>query len=93
MSLHGAVRRVAGVVALVLVAGLLSSVSDIVGAGPAEAQPTVVPFSYIGAQQTWMVPAGVTSIQVDAQGASGGDGGGAPYWPTGQQSGGFGGRE
>lgn len=65
MSLHGAVRRVAGVVALVLVAGLLSGVSEIVGAGPADAQPTVVPFSYMGAQQTWMVPSGVTSIQVD----------------------------
>ncbi len=30
------------------------------------------PFSYTGSVQTWTVPAGVTSIAIDAQGASGG---------------------
>ena len=33
---------------------------------------TVVPFSYTGSLQTWTVPAGVTSITIDAGGAQGG---------------------
>lgn len=39
--------------------------------------PTVVTFNYTGAPQSWQVPAGVTSIQVDAYGAQGGTSGGA----------------
>src|SRR6266536_5395217 len=35
--------------------------------------PTVVSFIYTGASQTWTVPSGVSSIQVDAWGAQGGD--------------------
>ena len=34
---------------------------------------TTVTFSYTGAQQSWTVPSGVTSITVDAYGAGGGD--------------------
>ena len=34
--------------------------------------PTSQTFSYTGAQQTFVVPAGVTSISVDAYGAQGG---------------------
>ena len=38
---------------------------------------TVVNFSYTGAPQTWTVPAGVTSITIDAAGARGGNYSGA----------------
>ena len=38
-----------------------------------------VTLNYTGTQQTWIVPAGVTSIQVDARGGRGGDGG--VRWP------------
>ena len=34
--------------------------------------PTMVSFSYTDAVQTWTVPAGVTSVQVDVRGAKGG---------------------
>jgi hypothetical protein len=37
---------------------------------------TVDTFSYTGAEQTLVVPAGVTSIDVDVQGAAGGTNGG-----------------
>lgn len=33
--------------------------------------PTAVTFSYTGAAQSWTVPAGVTSVQVDLRGAQG----------------------
>lgn len=36
--------------------------------------PTTTTFSYTGAQQTFVVPAGVTAIEVDAYGAAGNDG-------------------
>lgn len=32
-----------------------------------------VTFAYTGSPQTWTVPPGITSIQIDARGASGGD--------------------
>ncbi|MFY9462253.1 MAG: hypothetical protein WAP51_03580 [Candidatus Sungiibacteriota bacterium] len=48
---------------------------------------TTATFNYIGAIQTWIVPAGVTSITVDARGAQGGGGAGDLG-----ASGGFGGR-
>ena len=38
-----------------------------------------VTFNYTGAVQTYTVPAGVTSLQVDAKGAAGGTGGGATF--------------
>lgn len=41
-------------------------------ASPALAQTTVT-FNHTGAQQTWVVPAGVTSVQVVAEGAQGFD--------------------
>ena len=37
------------------------------------ANATTVTFNYTGAQQSWTVPSGVTSITVDAYGAGGGD--------------------
>ncbi len=43
-----------------------------------QAYATDVTFSYTGAQQTWVVPAGVTSVTVDIQGAKGGRGGSGP---------------
>lgn len=43
-------------------------------ATPALAQTTVT-FNYTGAQQTWVVPAGVTSVNVVAEGAQGYDSG------------------
>src|SRR5579872_2031464 len=36
-------------------------------------QTTTVPFSYTGGAQSWTVPAGVTSINVDVVGADGGN--------------------
>ncbi len=36
--------------------------------------PVVVPFGFTGGMQTWTVPAGVTSITIDAYGAGGGAG-------------------
>ena len=45
-------------------------------ASPALAQTTVT-FNYTGAQQTWVVPAGVTSVNVVAEGAQGFDASGA----------------
>jgi len=39
--------------------------------------PTVVTFNFTGGEQTWTVPAGITSIDVDARGAQGATGGSA----------------
>lgn len=47
--------------------------------------PTPVVFSFTGAMQTWIVPADVTSITVDARGAQGGDGPGGPTGGLGGQ--------
>jgi len=53
------------------------------------AQAVTVIFNYTGGQQTWVVPAGVTSVSVDARGASGGVGAG---WGGSPGGGGYGGR-
>src|SRR5439155_5339088 len=45
------------------------------GAGGASA-PAATTFGYTGAAQTYLVPAGVTQVLVDAQGGQGGNGGG-----------------
>jgi uncharacterized protein YjdB len=47
-----------------------------------------ITFSYTGTVQSWTVPAGVYSIAIDAQGATGGDGGNGMY----HNHGGYGGR-
>jgi RHS repeat-associated protein len=43
---------------------------------PAPQAPTVTSFTYTGATQSWTVPTGITSIEVDVRGAQGGNGGG-----------------
>lgn len=53
-----------------------------------EARGQTITFSYSGTVQYWTVPAGVYSIAVDAQGATGGDGGYGRY----SDKGGYGGR-
>src|SRR6516164_2343304 len=46
----------------------------VAGAGPAAGvTPTTVNFSFTGAAQAWVVPAGVTSARFDVYGAAGGD--------------------
>ncbi len=58
----------------VLVGSSIAAVAGVVGAGPASGvSPTTESFSYTGAGQTWVVPAGVTSAQFDVYGAAGGD--------------------
>jgi Glycine rich protein len=61
-------RHVARCAAAVTLAAAL----PILAATPATADTSSVTFSYTGAAQTFVVPAGVTSISVDAQGAQGG---------------------
>jgi len=53
---------------------LALALSQVVETAPASATGTTVTFSYTGAQQSWTVPSGVTSIQVDVRGAQGGGG-------------------
>jgi hypothetical protein len=80
---------------VIAVSALATSGVLAVGAAPASAAPTNVPFSYIAPTdetpdpfQTWQVPAGVTQITVVAEGAAGGpgrtgEGGGAAGGPGG----------
>ncbi len=72
-------------------AALLPVVSSIVAPGPVEAQSPVAPgsqtFSFTGTEQTFTVPAGVTSVTIDASGAEGAraiDGFGNPTGAGGQ---------
>ena len=44
---------------------------------------TIVPFSYVGADQTFVVPSGVTSLKVKLWGAGGGSAGGSGAFVTG----------
>jgi hypothetical protein len=70
MSLPALSRRVA--------CGLLLSILGVLacsGSASAETQT----FTYTGTAQTFTVPAGVSSITVDARGAAGGESGGASY--------------
>ena len=57
-----------------VVVTVAASVAAIVlsNATPASAGPTTVHFSYTDAVQTWTVPAGVTSVEVDVRAAQGG---------------------
>ncbi|QIG42419.1 hypothetical protein G5V58_06215 [Nocardioides anomalus] len=64
-------RTAAAAVAALVVAGLTT-----VDAPARAAEPQTVRFSYTGAEQQWVVPAGVTAVQVVATGAAGGGPGG-----------------
>jgi hypothetical protein len=65
--------------ALVLSAAL---VIGLIARGSASAQTTQV-FSYTGANQTWVVPTGITSVQVKLWGAGGAHGGGSGAFVSG----------
>ena len=70
--------RLAGVVpgGVVLVAGVVGAALGGSVAGAAQGTTTTVTFAYTGSQQSFTVPAGVTSLSVTATGAAGGVGGG-----------------
>jgi glycine rich protein len=63
-------RRVLSTGVIALTAGVIS----VAGPTGASAATSVITFTAIGATQTWTVPAGVTSVEVYAQGAQGGGG-------------------
>ena len=73
VNVRSACRRGLGTVTTVsLLAALLVAVA--VGVAPPRADAaggSTVTFAYTGASQSWTVPAGITSIRVDAQGAQG----------------------
>jgi hypothetical protein len=56
----------------VLVAAATGLMWVAVAGGPATAQPTTQDFAYTGGEQSFVVPAGVCSVTVDALGAEGG---------------------
>jgi hypothetical protein len=62
------VRAAAGLAAAMALAG-------VAGAPPAVAKPTTIGFAYTSAEQSFVVPAGVTRVTVAASGAAGGTGG------------------
>src|SRR5690349_20193796 len=63
-------RRAGGALAITLLSGLLWS---------SAAQATTATFNYTGGEQTFTVPAGVTSLNIVAVGAQGGLGANDPY--------------
>ena len=69
--MRGQGRRLRTGVALVgLIGGSLATAPGV------SAAPVVVPFASTGAEQQWVVPAGVTSIHVELDGGAGGSGAG-----------------
>lgn len=66
------------------VSGLIAWLTSVSFLIPVDAYAaTTVTFNCTGGQQTWVVPAGETSIQIEATGARGGGGGGLGAWVTG----------
>src|SRR4051812_39167672 len=65
-------RAAIGAIVVTLIAGVLPGLPSFLGGAEPAAAATSVSFSYTGAAQSWQVPTGVTSIQVDAYGAAGG---------------------
>jgi hypothetical protein len=60
--------------ALLLSPSLISGLLAALAPTPAVASGTTAAFNFTGGGQTWTVPSGVTSVQVDARGAAGGIG-------------------
>lgn len=69
-------RRSTLFVSAVLLAGLLSVPTVLRGPRALADPPNQATFNYTGASQSWIVPAGLTVVRVDAQGAQGGGTGG-----------------